>query len=135
GEGEQKARMKPLSRAAGEGGARRQRRWEGGGVRPPWERRPAAARLSSFPRSLAACAAAPWRPSVKASLLVSVLAAAMCGLATPAMAQSGGKDPVVAKVDGTEIRRSEVEDMLEAYGDRLGDMPAGERFRTATDRV
>lgn len=73
--------------------------------------------------------------------LLPALAALFLGLAAPAAAQSGAKDPavakdpVVAKVGGTEIRRSEVEELLEAYGDSLGDLPPQERFATALERV
>lgn len=68
-------------------------------------------------------------------LLPALLAALLAGAAAPALAQADGKDAVVARVGGTEIRRSEVEELVEIHGRSLGDLPPPERFQTALDRL
>ena len=69
------------------------------------------------------------------SFLPATFCVALLLTALPANAQSGTKDAVVAKVGTTEVRRSEVEAMLEAYGDKLSDLPPAERFETALERT
>ena len=56
-------------------------------------------------------------------------------LSWTAAAQTPAADPVVAKIDGDEIRRSEVLDLLETYGEKLGDLPAAEQFEVGLERV
>lgn len=78
---------------------------------------------------------AAWEMSVPRPLLLSFALAVLVGLAAPAAAQSKDEDPVVAKVAGTEIRRSEVEALLEEYGEHLAGIEPGKRFEFGLERV
>lgn len=73
-------------------------------------------------------------PRLRLLLPLVLLLAPLC-VAAPVLARSGDKDPVVAKVGDTEVRRSEVELMLEIYGRNLTDLPPAKRFEEALERV
>ena len=66
---------------------------------------------------------------------LSVLLAFVIMVPSLVCAQAPVRDPVVAKVGGDEVRRSEVQDLLEAYGEKLGDMPPAERFEVGLERA
>src|SRR3546814_9151196 len=68
----------------------------------------------------------------------ALAAAVVCaGLAfgAPARAADTAKDPVVATVDGKEIRRSEVDATIRMYGAELSKLSPGEQASVALDRL
>lgn len=73
-----------------------------------------------------------FRPALRAAALVLVLAAA--GLAGPAAAQ-GGDDPVVARVEGIEIRRSDVVAFQRGLPAQLQQMPVEALFEPIVERL
>jgi peptidyl-prolyl cis-trans isomerase C len=76
------------------------------------------------------------RPALFAMLLALPLTAHAAGTDKPAAAKpAGSADPVVIKVNGTEVHRSEIVDLQKSLGQQAAGMPIEEFYQRIADRL